>query len=61
MRWRDSGKFRQRTFSVKREAARFADNVELDLTEGKSTAPLVKNSETLPQVAEASLAASKAR
>ena len=50
-----------RPFSVKREAERFADNVESELTEGKSTAPLIKHSKTFRQVAEASLAASKAR
>jgi hypothetical protein len=61
VRWRDNGSFRQRTFSVKWEAERFADNVESDLTEGMSTAPLIKHSKTFQQVAEASLAASKAR
>jgi hypothetical protein len=59
--WRNNGSFRQRTFSVKREAERFADNVESDLTEGTSTAPLIKHSKTFRQVAETSLAASEAQ
>jgi integrase len=61
VRWRDNGTFRQKTFVVKRAAERFAETVELDISEGKSTAPLVKNSKTFRQVAEDSLAASKGR
>ncbi|MFM9918266.1 tyrosine-type recombinase/integrase [Lacisediminihabitans sp. H27-G8] len=61
VKWRDNGAFRQRTFTVARQAERFAENVETDLSEGKSTAPLVKNSKTFRQVAEDSLAAAKPR
>jgi integrase len=61
VRWRDNGKFRQRTFTVRRQAERFAESVEDDLSEGKSTAPLVKNSKTFRQVSEDSLAANKVR
>ena len=59
--WRDGDAKRQRTFSVRREADRFALKVESQLAEGESTAPLVKNAKTFLEVAEASLAASKGR
>jgi hypothetical protein len=61
VRWRDNGTFRQRIFTVRRTAERFAETVEVDLAEGKSTATLVTNSKTFRQVAEDSLAASKGR
>ncbi len=35
-RWRDNGKFRQRTFTVKREAERFVLRVENDLVERRA-------------------------
>lgn len=59
VRWRADGKFRQRTFTVKREAERFALKVENDITEGAMTAPLVRRVPTVAQVVEASLEASR--
>ncbi len=61
VRWRDGARFRQRTFTVKREAERFASKVEDDIAVGNSTAPLVRNSKTFQQVAEASLASAAGR
>jgi len=58
VRWRTNGKFKQRSFAVKREAERFALKVENELAEGNSTEPLVRNSKTFREVAEASMAAS---
>ncbi|MGR0318086.1 site-specific integrase [Agromyces sp. ZXT2-3] len=53
VRWRGStGKFQQRTFTVKREAERFALKVENDIADGQSTDALVKNSKTFREVAE---------
>jgi integrase len=58
-RWKDSnGKFKQRTFTVKRDAERFALKVENELADGASTDALVKNAKTFREVAEASMAAS---
>lgn len=61
VRWRDGARFRQRTFTVKREAERFASKVEDDIAVGNSTAPLIRNSKTFEQVAEASLTAASGR
>lgn len=61
VRWKANGTFKQRTFSVKREAERFALKVENELADGNSTDALVKNSKTFREVAEASMAASAAR
>jgi hypothetical protein len=61
VRFRDGGKFRQRTFSVKREAEAFAKKTEVALSEGESTAPLLRNGTKFAEVAAASLAASKGR
>ncbi len=58
VRWRESGRERQRTFTVRRDADRFALKVENEMAEGNSTEPLVKNSKTFREVAEASIAAS---
>lgn len=59
VRWRDGGKFRQRSFTVKREAERFALTVENEQHAGNSTAPLVKNTKTLRQVAEEAMNADR--
>ncbi|WP_314101501.1 hypothetical protein [uncultured Frigoribacterium sp.] len=59
VRWRAGDKFKQRTFTVKREADRFALKVETELAEGNTTDLLVKSGKTVRQVIEASLAASK--
>jgi DNA invertase Pin-like site-specific DNA recombinase/integrase len=59
VRWRADGKFRQRTFTVKREAERFALEVENEIAEGATTAPLVRRVLTVAQVVEASLEASR--
>ncbi len=61
VRWRDGSRFRQRTFTVKREAERFASKVEDDIAVGNSTAPLIRNSKTFQEVAEASLASASGR
>lgn len=61
VRWRDQGSFRQRTFTVKREAERHAERVEAELEIGASTALLVKNTRTFRAVAEDALAAIRPR
>ncbi|GAA1997309.1 site-specific integrase [Microbacterium pumilum] len=58
-RWRDNGKYRQRTFTVKREAERFAYRIENELADGQSTDALVKNAKRFREVADAMLDASK--
>lgn len=58
-RWRDNGKYRQRTFTVKREAERFALRIENELADGQSTEALVKNAKRFREVADAMLDASK--
>ena len=57
-RWIANGRDKQRTFTVRRDADRFALKVENEIAEGNSTEPLVKNSKTFREVAEASIAAS---
>ncbi|MFH8248966.1 tyrosine-type recombinase/integrase [Microbacterium sp. B2969] len=58
-RWKGTnGKFRQRTFTVKREAERFALKVENELADGQSTDALVKNAKKFQEVAQPSLDAS---
>lgn len=59
VRWVANGRERQRTFSAKREAERYALRVENELAEGNSTEPMVKRSKTVREVVEASLAASQ--
>jgi integrase len=61
VRWRSGDTFKQRTFTVKREAERFALTVENTKSSGDSTEPLAGRSQTFAQVVEASLAASKPR
>lgn len=58
VRWRDQG-FKQRTFSAKRDAQRFALRVENDLAAGTGTDMLVRNQRTVRDVVEASLEASR--
>jgi len=58
VRWVSNGRHSQRTFTVRRDADRFALKVENEIAEGNSTEPLVKNSKTCREVAEASIAAS---
>lgn len=41
----------QRTFSVKRDAERFSTRIEIELQDGNSTAPLVRNTKTFQAVA----------
>jgi integrase len=59
VRWRQAGKFKQRTFRVKREAERFALRIEDEVEQGNSTDIYVKRSKTVADVVNASLAASK--
>lgn len=56
VRWRDGGKFRQRTFKVARQAERFALKIENELAEGTTTDPYVKRSTTVAEAVEACLA-----
>jgi hypothetical protein len=50
---------KQRTFTAKRAAERFAMKVETELAAGNSTEPSVKNARTVAQVIGASIVASK--
>lgn len=59
VRWRDGDRFVQKTFPVKRDAERWALKVENTRAEGQSTDLLVRNSKTVRDVVEASLAASR--
>lgn len=61
VRWRDGGKFRQRSFTVKREAERFALTVENQKAHGQATEPLAGRSKSFEEVVQASLAASRAK
>ncbi|SBN62773.1 Site-specific recombinase XerD [Curtobacterium sp. 9128] len=61
VRWRDGGKFRQRSFTVKREAERFALTVENQKAHGQTTEPLAGRSKSFEEVVQASLAASRAK
>lgn len=62
VRWKDgTGKYRQVTRTVKRDAERFALKIENELADGNSTESLVKNSKTFREVAEASMTASAHR
>ncbi len=54
-RWKVNGKFKQRTFTVKREAERFALKVENEIADGQSTDALVKNAKRFRDVAQASM------
>ncbi|QEO15619.1 site-specific integrase [Agromyces intestinalis] len=60
VRWREGGKERQRTFSVKRDAVRHAHNVETALASATTTEPLTRG-KTYREVAEAMLAAQESR
>lgn len=55
--WKVGSTRRQKTFTVKREAERFALKVENELAAGNSTEPLAGRSKTFREVAEACLAA----
>ncbi len=61
VRWKDSGKDRQRTFTVKRDANRFALRLEVALADGATTAGMVKLTKTVAEVVEASFAAAAPR
>lgn len=59
VRWRANDAFKQRTFSVRREAERFALKVENEIASGGTTDLLVRNTKTVRDVVEASLIASR--
>lgn len=59
--WRDGDRKMQRTFTVKREAERFALKVETAKDAGDTTRSLVKNTATVAQVIAASMEAAKPR
>ena len=61
VRWRDGGRERQRTFTVKREAEQFAARVDVAVQDGTTTAGMVRQVKTVAEVVEASLAASAPR
>src|SRR5690242_17407117 len=56
VRWRAGGKFKQRTFTVAREAERFALRVEDELQRGNSTELYSRRSKTVAEVVEATMA-----
>jgi len=58
VRWRQAGRFKQRTFKVRRDAERFALRVEDEVEQGNSTDIYVKRSKTVREVVEASMKAS---
>lgn len=59
--WRDGGRFRQQSFTVKREAERFALTVENQKAHGQTTEPPGGRSKSFEEVTKASLAASRAK
>jgi integrase len=59
VRWREGGKERQNTFSVKRDAERFALMVENTKSSGGTTEPMRARGATVQEIVEASLAASR--
>ena len=59
--WREGDKKMQRTFTVKREAERFALKVETAKAEGDTTKPFARTSKKFKDVATASLEASRPR
>ncbi len=61
VRWRDNGRFKQRTFSVRRDAERFALRIEDELHSGNTTEVYVRRGKTVADMVEASSAASAAR
>lgn len=61
VRWRDGARERQRTFTARREAERFALRIENELQDGRSTEGHTRTARTVADVVEASLAASKPR
>lgn len=61
VRWRQGGRFKQRTFGVKREAERFALRIEDEIERGNSTDLHVRRGTTVRAVVEASMAASEAK
>jgi len=58
--WRQGTSKKQRTFSVQREAERFALKVENEIAAGNSTEPLVRNTKTFREVAKAAVTADRA-
>jgi integrase len=58
-RWQVGGKDRQRTFTTRREAERFALKIENEIAAGNSTEPMVQRGKTVSEVIAASLASSR--
>lgn len=56
VRWRQGGRFKQRTFTVKREAERFALQMEDAVLAGQSTDVHVRRGKTVGDVVEESMA-----
>jgi Phage integrase, N-terminal SAM-like domain len=61
VRWRHAGRFKQRTFRVKRDAERFALRVEDEVEQGNSTDIYVRRSKTVREVVEASMQTAEAK
>lgn len=61
VRWRQAGTFKQRTFSVKRDAERFALRMEDEIERGQSTDVYVRRGTTVRDAVEGSMAASEAK
>lgn len=61
VRWREHGKDRQRTFTVKREAERFAARVETEIASGNDVRPLAHNKVTVRDAVKEVLAAEEHR
>ncbi len=53
VRWRDNGRFRKRTFRVKRDAERFALSIHADLVQGRSTLPHQVRGKTVRECVDA--------
>jgi hypothetical protein len=61
VRWRQAGRFKQRTFKVRRDAERFALRVEDEVEQGNSTDIYVRRSNTVREVVEASMKAAEGK
>jgi integrase len=59
VRWRDKGKYRRKTFTVKRQAERFALRIEDTLHQGQSTDPYSLRGKTVADVIADSMAAAR--
>jgi integrase len=61
VRWREGGRERQKSFTQRRDAERYAVRIENDQSDGRSTEPLAGRAKTVAEVVADSLAASRPR